>query len=55
MICFWNAIAPANAVLGTSTTGIVGKEGDILRLTLPWTLAIAVLTGFLTVLLVSIS
>jgi lactate permease len=50
-----NAIAPANAVLGTSTTGIVGKEGDILRITLPWTLAIAVLTGILTILLVSIS
>jgi lactate permease len=50
-----NAIAPANAVLGTSTTGIVGKEGEILRLTLPWTLAIAVVTGILTVLLVSIS
>lgn len=50
-----NAIAPANAVLGTSTTGIVGKEGEILRLTLPWTLAIAALTGILTVLIVSIS
>ena len=50
-----NAIAPANAVLGTSTTGIVGKEGDILRLTLPWTLAVAVLTGVLTVFLVSVS
>lgn len=50
-----NAIAPANAVLGTSTTGIVGKEGDILRLTLPWTLAIAVLTGALTVMLVGIT
>lgn len=47
-----NAIAPANAVLGTSTTGIVGREGEILRLTLPWTIAIAVLTGCLTVILV---
>ncbi len=50
-----NAIAPANAVLGTSTTGIVGKEGEILRLTLPWTLAIAVITGVLTVVLVSLT
>ena len=49
-----NAIAPANAVLGTSTTGIVGKEGEILRLTLPWTLATALLTGALTVVLVSV-
>lgn len=46
-----NAIAPANAVLGTSTTGIVGKEGDVLRLTLPWTLAVAVLIGIATVVL----
>ncbi|MGO1118189.1 L-lactate permease [Rhodovibrionaceae bacterium A322] len=50
-----NAIAPANAVLGTSTTGIVGKEGDILRLTLPWTLGIAVITGILTVILVNLA
>ena len=50
-----NAIAPANAVLGTSTTGIVGKEGEVLRLTLPWTLAVAVLTGIVTVVLVGLS
>ena len=47
-----NAIAPANAVLGTSTTGIVGKEGEILRLTLPWTLAIALVIGLVSVLFV---
>ena len=47
-----NAIAPANAVLGTSTTGIVGKEGEILRLTLPWTLAIALVIGVTSVLFV---
>lgn len=46
-----NAIAPANAVLGTSTTGIVGKEGEVLRLTIPWTVAMAVLTGIATVVL----
>ncbi len=50
-----NAIAPANAVLGTSTTGIIGKEGEVLRLTLPWTLAVAVLTGIVTVVLVGLS
>ena len=46
-----NAIAPANAVLGTSTTGTVGKEGNVLRLTLPWTVAVALLTGIATVVL----
>jgi lactate permease len=40
-----NAIAPANVVLGTGTAGIVGKEGQVLRYTLPWTLAVAVLSG----------
>jgi len=40
-----NAIAPANAVLGTGTTRISGKEGAVLRITLPWTLAVAVVLG----------
>jgi lactate permease len=46
-----NAVAPANAVLGTSTTGTVGREGEVLRMTIPWTLAMALLTGIATVLL----
>lgn len=46
-----NAIAPANAVLGTSTTGTVGREGEVLRMTIPWTLAVAGLTGIATVIL----
>jgi lactate permease len=44
-----NAIAPANVVLGTTTAGIVGKEGEVLKRTLPWTAAVAVLVGALTV------
>lgn len=44
-----NAIAPANVVLGTTTVGIVGREGEVLKRTLPWTLAVAVLVGALTV------
>lgn len=44
-----NAIAPANVVLGTGTAGIVGKEGDVLRKTLPWALVAAVLVGGLTI------
>lgn len=46
-----NAIAPANVVMGASTTGISGKEGAILRKTLPWTIMAFVLTGIATVLL----
>ncbi|MCC5972151.1 MAG: L-lactate permease [Pararhodobacter sp.] len=40
-----NSIAPANAVLGTGTTGISGREGEVLRVTLPWAIAVAVLLG----------
>jgi L-lactate permease len=47
-----NAIAPANVVLGTSTVGIRGQEGAILRKTIPWTLVAVVVTGIATVLLV---
>jgi len=46
-----NAIAPANVVMGASTTGINGQEGAILRKTLPWTLMAFVLTGIATVIL----
>lgn len=46
-----NAIAPANVVLGTGTAGIVGKEGEVLRRTLPWALGVAVLAGLATMLL----
>lgn len=47
-----NAIAPANIVLGTSTAGIAGKEGQVLRMTLPWVALTAALTGAATLLLV---
>ncbi|MCL7456363.1 L-lactate permease [Micromonospora echinofusca] len=47
-----NAIAPANIVLGTGTAGIVGQEGQVLRKTLPWTMAVAVVIGLLTLLFV---
>lgn len=47
-----NAIAPANLVLGASTAGISGQEGDILRKTLPWTLVAFLLTGVATVVMV---
>lgn len=50
-----NAIAPANVVMGASTTGINGQEGAILRKTMPWTLAAFVLTGIATVILALIT
>jgi lactate permease len=49
-----NAIAPANVVLGTGTAGIVGKEGDVLRFTLPYAGAAAILVGVITLLLMNI-
>lgn len=47
-----NAIGPANIVLGASTAGISGQEGDILRKTLPWTLIAFLLTGTATVVMI---
>lgn len=50
-----NAIAPANLVMGASTAGISGREGEIMRKTMPWTLAAFLLTGIATVLLVMVA
>lgn len=49
---YGNAIAPANIVLGTSIAGVKGQEGAVLRITLPWTAIVAVLTGIATVAMV---
>ncbi|WNB85416.1 L-lactate permease [Cellulomonas sp. ATA003] len=46
-----NSIAPANVVLGTTTAGIVGQEGAVLRKTLPWAAAVSVAVGAVTILL----
>jgi lactate permease len=46
-----NAIAPANVVLGTGTAGIIGREGEVLRKTLPYALLAAALVGVLTIVL----
>jgi lactate permease len=40
-------IAPAKIVVGCSTTGIPGQEGEVLRKTLPWGLGIGLLIGIL--------
>ncbi len=44
-----NSVSPANVVLGTGTAGIVGQEGRVLRLTLPWAGIAVVLLGVGTV------
>jgi lactate permease len=49
---YGNAIAPANIVLGTSIAGVKGQEGAVLRITVPWTVVVAVLTGAATIALV---
>lgn len=46
-----NAIAPANVVLGTGTAGIIGREGAVLRQTLPWAALAAALVGIATLFL----
>jgi lactate permease len=43
-----NAASPANIVLGTGPAGISGQEGQVLRRTLIWAAAVAVVTGGLT-------
>ncbi|GAB3716781.1 L-lactate permease [Nocardiopsis oceani] len=40
-----NILAPGNVILGTTTAGILGREGDVLRITLPLTLLIAAVIG----------
>lgn len=40
-----NAISPGNVILGTTAVGIVGREGDVLRITIPWVIAVGVLVG----------
>jgi lactate permease len=49
---YGNAIAPANVVLGTSIAGVKGQEGAVLRITMPWTIVVAVLTGVATIALI---
>ncbi|HUG47495.1 MAG TPA: L-lactate permease [Candidatus Limnocylindria bacterium] len=44
-----NSVSPANVVLGTGTAGIVGQEGRILRMVLPWAGIALVFLGAATV------
>lgn len=40
-----NMIAPGNVLLGTTTAGILGKEGEVLKITLPLFVMVAVIIG----------
>lgn len=40
-----NTVAPGNVLLGTTTAGILGREGDVLRITFPLALMICVVIG----------
>ncbi|MEW5899281.1 MAG: L-lactate permease, partial [Bacillota bacterium] len=43
-------ISPQSIVVGTSSTGLTGREGDLFRFTLPHSLLFAVLIGLITML-----
>lgn len=40
-----NMIAPGNVLLGTTTAGILGREGEVLRVTIPLFLFVSVIIG----------
>jgi lactate permease len=44
-------LAPAKLILGCATAGIKGREGEVLRMTLPWGLGIGFFLGVVTWLL----
>ena len=46
-----SSIAPAKLALGTSTSDARGQEGEVLRITLPISMAIAILVGLVTLLI----
>lgn len=40
-----NMIAPGNVLLGTTTTGILGREGEVLRVTIPLFVMVSIIVG----------
>ncbi|CAL62613.1 Putative lactate permease [Herminiimonas arsenicoxydans] len=40
-----NMIAPGNVLLGTTTAGILGREGEVLKVTIPLFMIVAVIIG----------
>ena len=43
-------ISPQNLAVGTSATGLQGKEGDLLRLVLKWFLALTIVMAIIVTL-----
>jgi lactate permease len=43
-------ISPQNLAVGTSSTGLQGKEGDLFRLVLPWSIGLTVVMAILVML-----
>ena len=43
-------ISPQNLAVGTSATGLQGKEGDLLRLVLKWSIGLTIIMSILVVL-----
>jgi len=43
-------ISPQNLAVGTSATGLQGKEGDLLRLVLRWSIGLTVIMAILVTL-----
>ena len=43
-------ISPQNLAVGTSATGLQGKEGDLLRLVLKWSIGLTIVMSILVVL-----
>jgi lactate permease len=46
-----NTLAPGNVLLGTTTAGILGKEGQLLAMIIPLTLSIAGVIGLILMLI----
>jgi lactate permease len=43
-------ISPQNLAVGTSSTGLQGKEGDLFRLVLPWSISLTVVMAIIVIL-----
>ena len=43
-------ISPQNLAVGTSSTGLQGKEGDLFRLVLPWSIALTIVMAIIVTL-----
>ena len=49
-----NALSPGSIILGTTTAGIIGQEGSILKKNIPITIGVAVLIGLISLVMVLI-